>query len=704
VPVVGISMKLVLNILLGVFAALTSLGAVPWEWEDGIKGIHEIAMDNEYSADPNSSYQRWMNKAQNAGTKHAVINIVMHAIFPSDSAELYSYGAHQYCVHWSEFEKVRQKVRDHTARGIRVCAVLTLSQQANPNLYVGPSSPVAGQQAVHYAINAENASNGSNPFRAMMHLLASSFSDPQDALISAYIIGNEVQDLSYNYMNPYSEERLFQTYSKAIRAAWEEVSAVNSNIGIFASLNHNWSGGAGARAVIEQLASRCGDVPWGIAYHPYPSSESRDPWLDGLEFDDPIMVGMNNIDVLTSLANAPHVRCNGVGRRIIFSEQGLCDDGIDAKGSAGYAYFYIRALKSPLVRALHWMSHQDKVYGAYDGGTLKTFGLLRNQQIGSNQVAWDGAAASIKPVYSVYEAAGQTDNYDSLPYSTEMKSRLGILQWSDLNPSVVPQRAGSCQVVNLSHRGLVRNGSSMRGGFVIAGGAKKVLLRGVGATLALFHVPDHLQNPRMRLERSGVVLAQNNDWQQNANASEISAVPVGWILDSKDCAVLTTLESGVYNVIIDSEEAGQEGVALFEIYDLEGSGRLVNISTRCDVMADGGRSYASVVIAGTGTKSLLVRAVGPGLAPFGVSGYLQDPILSLARNAYQVAKNDNVGTAIYKYEIDAAAQRLGAFPISNSGLDSAMWVRLEPGSHSFVVEPKPGSAGGDCLIELYIDE
>jgi hypothetical protein len=160
----------------------------------------------------------------------------------------------------------------------------------------------------------------------------------------------------------------------------------------------------------------------------------------------------------------------------------------------------------------------------------------------------------------------------------------------------------------------------------------------------------------------------------------------------------------VYNVIIDSEEAGQEGVALFEIYDLEGSGRLVNISTRCDVMADGGRSYASVVIAGTGTKSLLVRAVGPGLAPFGVSGYLQDPILSLARNAYQVAKNDNVGTAIYKYEIDAAAQRLGAFPISNSGLDSAMWVRLEPGSHSFVVEPKPGSAGGDCLIELYIDE
>jgi hypothetical protein len=60
-----------------------------------------------------------------------------------------------------------------------------------------------------------------------------------------------------------------------------------------------------------------------------------------------------------------------------------------------------------------------------------------------------------------------------------------------------------------------------------------------------------------------------------------------------------------------------------------GATRFINIASRAQVGTGANVLIAGFVIGGTGTKSLLIRGVGPGLAPYGITGTLPDPALTL---------------------------------------------------------------------------
>ena len=107
-------------------------------------------------------------------------------------------------------------------------------------------------------------------------------------------------------------------------------------------------------------------------------------------------------------------------------------------------------------------------------------------------------------------------------------------------------------------------------GFGITGTAPmKVLLRGVGPTLASFAVTGVLTDPQIAVFTSGgVQIASNDNWSDNANAAQISAnsgfpLPVG----SKDAALLLTLNPGTYTVQV-SGVGNATGVALVEVYEV----------------------------------------------------------------------------------------------------------------------------------------
>jgi hypothetical protein len=97
-------------------------------------------------------------------------------------------------------------------------------------------------------------------------------------------------------------------------------------------------------------------------------------------------------------------------------------------------------------------------------------------------------------------------------------------------------------------------------------------------------------------------------------------------------------------------------------------------------------------------KPILIRGVGPGLAQFGVTGVLNNPILTLYRGPARVGENDDWGGSA---SLSTAFRDVGAFafPLATSR-DAALLVTLEPGSYTAQVSGT-GTTTGVALIEVY---
>ncbi|MEN9638009.1 MAG: hypothetical protein RL077_6413 [Verrucomicrobiota bacterium] len=126
-----------------------------------------------------------------------------------------------------------------------------------------------------------------------------------------------------------------------------------------------------------------------------------------------------------------------------------------------------------------------------------------------------------------------------------------------------------------------------------------------------------------------------------------------------------------------------------------GTARLVNIATRVALGGAAGTPIPGFVLSGTGTKKMLVRAIGPTLASFGVGGVLADPRLSLMSGPTMVVTNDNW------LATDAATMAdVGAFVLTPGSKDAALVAALTPGAYTAPVTAADGGAGV-TLLEVY---
>ena len=126
-------------------------------------------------------------------------------------------------------------------------------------------------------------------------------------------------------------------------------------------------------------------------------------------------------------------------------------------------------------------------------------------------------------------------------------------------------------------------------------------------------------------------------------------------------------------------------------------GFLKNLSTRGQVGSGSNILIAGFIVAGDTPKQVLIRAIGPSLTAFGVTGALADPQLQLFNGNSLVATNDNWGGAS---DISTAANLVGAFPLSPTSLDSVIYATLPPGSYTAQVSGVGGRTGV-ALVELY---
>ena len=126
----------------------------------------------------------------------------------------------------------------------------------------------------------------------------------------------------------------------------------------------------------------------------------------------------------------------------------------------------------------------------------------------------------------------------------------------------------------------------------------------------------------------------------------------------------------------------------------------INISTRL-VINQGGQGTMGFVITGSGPTTVLVRAVGPTLASFGVAGTMVDPRLTVFQGSTAVGTNDDWGSDASSALVatQLAAER-GAFALTAGSRDAARAFTLAPGAYTVAVQGA-NNAAGEVLMEVY---
>lgn len=269
------------------------------------------------------------------------------------------------------------------------------------------------------------------------------------------------------------------------------------------------------------------------------------------------------------------------------------------------------------------------------------------------------------------------------------------------------------RLMNISTRGTVSGEEHlMISGFVVRGETpKRVLIRGAGPALSSLGVNGALSTPTVTLyDDAGRILARNEGWRASPDIKEIAATATAvgafpFARDSDDAALVATLPPGSYTAQISSRNA-RRGISLVEVYDADsiatsGVSRTINISTRGQTGSDSERLIAGLVITGTASRKVLIRAVGPSLARFGVAGVLAAPRLEVFnREGYRSAvvaawsERPEVG------EIRAAAQLAGAFALEEGSADAAFIATLTPGAWTIQVSSLNNTTG-TALVEVY---
>ena len=319
----------------------------------------------------------------------------------------------------------------------------------------------------------------------------------------------------------------------------------------------------------------------------------------------------------------------------------------------------------------------------------------------------DGVAitGAVGPTLTLAQASAATMGF----YSVTVTNSVGTATSSFATVTI--STGGASRLINVATRGYVSAGSALTPGFVLQGtGTKPLVIRAIGPTLNAFGLGGALADPMLEVIPLGssTAIATNDNWGGSTTLSTAFSNVGAFPLDqpaSKDASVVGSFSSAGatgYSARITSAAIGGAGLALAEIYDdgpLNAPVRLVNVSTIGFVGIGEQALIPGFVIGGNAPKQVLIRAVGPGLQPFGVPDLLANPQLSVVPlgKDFSIATNDNWGGTA---ELQAAFNQASAFALSPGSTDAAVLLRLPPGGYSVVVSGV-GNTTGTALVEVY---
>jgi hypothetical protein len=254
------------------------------------------------------------------------------------------------------------------------------------------------------------------------------------------------------------------------------------------------------------------------------------------------------------------------------------------------------------------------------------------------------------------------------------------------------------RIANVSTRANVGTGNNnlILGAIVVGSGTATLVFRGLGPSLApYFPAGTTLANPNLEIKNSsGGTIGANNNWQDNpGQAAAIQAAGLA-PSNANESAFWIQLGPGTYSAVV-SGVGGGTGIGLVEVYDITSqpsSIRLGNVSTRANAGIGNNTEVFGIIIQG-GNRSVLLRGMGPSLAPYFPGATLPNPALSLR----------NSGGSQIQYNQDWKDNQYSAILASGVApsldLESAMQTGNIQGTYTVVMDTSGGS--GISNIEAY---
>ena len=150
--------------------------------------------------------------------------------------------------------------------------------------------------------------------------------------------------------------------------------------------------------------------------------------------------------------------------------------------------------------------------------------------------------------------------------------------------------------------------------------------------------------------------------------------------------------------------AGSIGTSSFYMLLPAANPFLANVSNRVTLRA-ADTAITGFVIAGSASRLVLVRAVGPGLGQFGVSAASANPTLQLFSGSSLVGTGQKWG-AVTGYDAQAitlVSGLAGAFALQPGSNDAVFFGSLAPGAYTVQGRDFTAAASGaTALMEVYI--
>jgi sugar lactone lactonase YvrE len=385
---------------------------------------------------------------------------------------------------------------------------------------------------------------------------------------------------------------------------------------------------------------------------------------------------VSSTGVVTTFAGQPYNRGNGTcncadGPGSVARFNAASHVALDSAGN-----LYVGDAGAPVN---HFVYGNHTIRRVTAGGTVTTVAGLAGSR---GSADGNGSAARFSDPFGVaVDSAGSVYVADSSNHTI----RVGSL--------VAP-----AQTQNISTRLKALSGDNVLiGGFIITGDVpKRVMIRGIGPSLS---VAGAMANPVLQLHKPDGSVVSNDNWKIDDQSGESQEAIIRATMlqpsNNLESALVVTLPPGAYTAIVSGEGGGQ-GVALVEVYDLDGTApsKLANISTRGFVDQGDNVMIGGFIIGPTeaGSNRVVIRGIGPTLP---LSTALQDPVLELHDgNGALLVSNDN-------WSNDAAAADIQALDLApRDPRESALSRALPPGAYTAILSGNAGTTGVG-LIEVY---
>jgi len=263
------------------------------------------------------------------------------------------------------------------------------------------------------------------------------------------------------------------------------------------------------------------------------------------------------------------------------------------------------------------------------------------------------------------------------------------------------------RLINLSILTSLDAGDTFTMGFVVGGsgtsGSKPLLIRAAGPSLAQFGVTGPHSDPKIEFFTGANKVNENDDWGGVAAISNAFAQVGAFAYisaASKDAAIFDPAVARGDNSVRVSGVGSASGTVIAELYEASPAAsvtsttsRLVNVSVLKNI---GTGLTAGFVIGGNGSKTVLIRAVGPALTNFGVANALANPRLTLFNSSGTVI-GGNDDWSVFD---SGTMTSVGAFSLPLLSRDAAFVTTLAPGNYTVQVSGVGGTTGV-ALVEIY---